>query len=94
LERHSAKYLKEEHEWRYIPEKHRDHLFSVVDYDAKTMEELGEFSKATHDAHLAFDHTEVSIVIVATDAERQALATTHPKLNGKIKIWDELLKPS
>jgi hypothetical protein len=87
-----GKELADEHEWRYIPEKHRDDLFSVVDYDTRTMKALEKLSDATHDSHLIFDHAEVSIIIVCTDAERQQLAATYPKLGSKIRIWDELPK--
>jgi hypothetical protein len=88
-----TKYLKDELEWRYIPENHREALFSVVDYDTKTMDMLGRLSLATHDSHLGFTHADVSIIIVVTDAERQELAAMFPQLDGKIRIWDEFSKP-
>src|SRR6266853_679908 len=82
-----AKELKDEHEWRYIPKKHRQKLFSVVDYDMSTMNELNKLSGATNDSHLRFDHDEVAVIIVTTDAERRRLAAKYPKLKGKIRIW-------
>lgn len=88
-----TKYLKDEREWRYVPEAHRKALFSVVDYDTKTMETLGAFSLATHDSHLQFELDDVAIVIVTTDDERRQLATQYPPLAQKIRIWDELPPP-
>lgn len=86
------KYLSDEREWRFIPEKHRNTLFSVTDYDAVTMAELGQTSESTHDSHLTFDLGDVKTVILKTDEERRKLSELYPPLTGKIKIWDELPK--
>jgi len=88
-----TKVLEDELEWRYIPDKHRDILFSVVDYDSRTMDELSGVSQGTHDSHLTFDLADVAIVIVKTDEERQQLTAQYPPLAGKIRIWDELPPP-
>ncbi len=88
-----CKDLENEREWRYIPEKHRGNLFTVEDYDVTTMDALDKLSEVTRDSYLKFDHSDVSVIVVITDAERQQLAAKHPKLDGKIRIWDELPKP-
>ena len=88
-----TKYLKDEREWRYIPDNHHDILFSVVDYDTRTRNELSEVSQTTHDSHLAFDLADVAIVIVQTDEERRQLAAQYPPLAEKIRIWSELPPP-
>jgi hypothetical protein len=88
-----TKPLIDEREWRYIPENSRKNLFSVENYDAKTMKALKKLSEPMHDLHLRFRLAEVSIVIVVTDAERQQLVAKYPDLDGKIRLWDELQKP-
>lgn len=88
-----TKYLKDEREWRYIPERHRNSLFSVRDYDFRTMDELGAFSESAHDSHLKFEIEEVSIIILKTDEERLRFSDEFPQLADKVKIWEELPPP-
>ena len=88
-----TKDLKDEREWRYIPETHRNALFFVGDYDFRTMDELSVISKAAHDSHLKFDLDEVSIIILKSDEERRQFSTEFPSLAERIRIWDELPPP-
>lgn len=83
------KSLEHEDEWRYIPEKYRDSLFSLQDHDAWTMNYLFRESERTHDSHLRFKPSEVAVLIVKTAEEREQLAAEFPEHADKIGIWSD-----
>lgn len=85
-----TKYLEDEMEWRYVPEKHRDALYSARDYDRRTMSELNKLNDATKDSLLSFEVEEIDSVIAVTKEERTHLVEAFSTLNGKIKLWSEI----
>lgn len=85
-----TKFLEEEFEWRYVPEKHRDKIFCFADYAKWEMAELSALSEPTKDSFLKFDLNEVEAVIVEDEDQRKELLGLHPELKDKVRIWTEL----
>lgn len=82
--------LDDEMEWRYVPNKHKDALYSTQDYDRRTMDFLANLSEGTKDSFLTFGCDEVDSVIVVSEAERTELLNTFPGLADKIRLWNEI----
>lgn len=85
-----TKCLEDEMEWRYVPDKHKDALYSTRDYDRRTMCELAKLNDRTTDSFLKFALEEVDSVIVVTEEERQSVLSEFSALDGKVRLWSEI----
>lgn len=86
-----TKYLEEEFEWRYVPDSHRDQIFGLADYAKWGMAEVSKLSEATKGSFLEFNRNEVETIIVNDEDQRRELVGSYPDLEGKVRIWTELL---
>ncbi|MDF9828608.1 hypothetical protein M2447_002735 [Ereboglobus sp. PH5-10] len=85
-----TKPLEDEMEWRYVPDKHRDALYTVRDYEPKTMAALDKLNENTKDSFLKFDLADVKTVIVPTEGDRAAILNGFSALAGKVRLWSEI----
>jgi hypothetical protein len=80
-----------EMEWRYIPIRHKDCIYTA-DYSDQAADraKASKLSEATRDSMLAFADKEIDLIVVPTNEERKKLLEAKSALDGRIKLWDEI----
>lgn len=80
----------EEMEWRYVPEAFKDAIYSTELFDDKERADAKLRSKNTFKVKLKFNRSDVEVVVVENEKQRNELSQSFEFLHGKISLWSEL----
>ena len=80
----------EEMEWRYVPGEFKELIYSTNFFEDTQRNDAEKRSKETLEAKLKFNQSDVEIIVVENDEQRNELSKEYEYLDGKISLWSEL----